>query len=146
FPGVPAIYIQSILGSRNDYDGVEKLGYKRAINRKKYQRTEIEAELKNETTLRHRVYHALSRLVSIRRNNKAFHPESEFFIKNISPCVMQIERVAKTGESVVALFNVSDSISTVNSEKFYGTDLISETNITGEILTLHPWQVLWIKK
>lgn len=34
FPGVPAIYIQSILGSRNDYAGVEKLGYNRAINRK----------------------------------------------------------------------------------------------------------------
>ncbi|EBD0998011.1 sucrose phosphorylase, partial [Salmonella enterica] len=27
-----------------------------------------------------------------------------------------------------------------------GTDLISETNLTGEVLTLHPWQVLWIKK
>jgi len=26
FPGVPAVYIQSILGSRNDYDGVERLG------------------------------------------------------------------------------------------------------------------------
>ncbi len=25
FPGVPAIYIQSILGSRNDYAGVENL-------------------------------------------------------------------------------------------------------------------------
>lgn len=146
FPGVPAIYIQSILGSRNDYDGVEKLGYNRAINRKKYQRAEIETELKDETTLRHRVYHALSRLIAIRRNNKAFHPESEFSIKNLSPCVMQIERVAKTGESVVALFNVSDNINTVNSKKFYGTDLISETNLTGEVLTLHPWQVLWIKK
>ncbi|WP_311736233.1 sugar phosphorylase, partial [Enterobacter cloacae] len=35
FPGVPAIYIQSIIGSRNDYNGVERLGYNRAINRKK---------------------------------------------------------------------------------------------------------------
>ncbi len=41
FPGVPAIYIQSILGSRNDYAGVEKLGYNRAINRKKYSSKEI---------------------------------------------------------------------------------------------------------
>ena len=35
FPGVPAIYIQSILGSGNDYEGVKRLGYNRAINRKK---------------------------------------------------------------------------------------------------------------
>ncbi|KAE9836796.1 sugar phosphorylase, partial [Escherichia coli] len=44
FPGVPAIYIQSILGSRNDYAGVEKLGYNRAINRKKYHSKEITRE------------------------------------------------------------------------------------------------------
>jgi glucosylglycerate phosphorylase len=29
FPGVPAIYIQSILGSRNDYAGVKTAGYNR---------------------------------------------------------------------------------------------------------------------
>lgn len=146
FPGVPAIYIQSILGSRNDYDGVEKSGYNRAINRKKYLREKIEAELMDDSTLRHRVYYALSRLITIRRNNKAFHPESTFAIKKISPCIMQIERIAKTGECVVALFNVSDNINSVNGEPFHGTDLISEANLTGEILTLRPWQVLWIKK
>lgn len=48
FPGVPAIYIQSILGSRNDYAGVEKLGYNRAINRKKYHSEEITRELNDE--------------------------------------------------------------------------------------------------
>ncbi len=53
FPGVPAIYIQSILGSRNDYAGVEKLGYNRAINRKKYHSKEITRELNDEATLRH---------------------------------------------------------------------------------------------
>lgn len=49
----PAIYIQSILGSRNDYAGVEKLGYNRAINRKKYHSKEITRELNDEATLRH---------------------------------------------------------------------------------------------
>lgn len=41
FPGVPAIYIQSILGSRNDEEGVERLGYNRAINRQKYTEAEM---------------------------------------------------------------------------------------------------------
>jgi sucrose phosphorylase len=39
---VPAVYIQSILGSRNDYEGVERLGYNRAINRKKYTAGQID--------------------------------------------------------------------------------------------------------
>ncbi|STI18095.1 sucrose phosphorylase [Escherichia coli] len=41
FPRCASEYIQSILGSRNDYAGVEKLGYNRAINRKKYHSKEI---------------------------------------------------------------------------------------------------------
>ncbi|MEG9454490.1 MAG: sugar phosphorylase, partial [Pantoea piersonii] len=36
FPGVPAIYVQSILGSRNDYEGVKAAGHNRAINRQKF--------------------------------------------------------------------------------------------------------------
>ncbi len=54
FPGVPAIYIQSILGSRNDYKGVEKLGYNRAINRKKHIAERIDEELQDNTSLRHK--------------------------------------------------------------------------------------------
>lgn len=33
-PGVPAVYVQSILGSRNDYLGVEATSHNRSINRK----------------------------------------------------------------------------------------------------------------
>lgn len=43
-PGVPAVYIQSILGSRNDYDGVAKTGMNRSINRQKYNVLEIEKD------------------------------------------------------------------------------------------------------
>ncbi len=146
FPGVPAIYIQSILGSRNDYEGVEKLGYNRAINRKKYQREAIENELMAEDSLRHQVYQSLSRLVKIRRNNHAFHPESDFTICSITPAVMKIVRAANTDEKITALFNFSDCIQTVDAGVNSGIDLMTETLVSGETLTLQPWQVMWIKK
>ncbi|MGC4127691.1 sugar phosphorylase, partial [Enterobacter sp.] len=79
FPGVPAIYIQSIIGSRNDYDGVERLGYNRAINRKKYCAGEIDGELQDKNGLRNKVYCQLSALIALRRQEKAFHPDSEAF-------------------------------------------------------------------
>lgn len=66
FPGVPAIYIQSALGSRNDYEGVERLGYNRAINRKKYIVCEIDSELSNTTGIRHKIFKQLSELIAIR--------------------------------------------------------------------------------
>ncbi len=39
--GIPAIYIQSLLGCENDYDGVEKTGMARSINRKKWNEEDI---------------------------------------------------------------------------------------------------------
>lgn len=146
FPGVPAIYIQSILGSRNDYDGVEKLGYNRAINRKKYDIDAIEAELSSTETLRYDVYRALSHLIKLRREHCAFHPDSSFYINNITPSVMQITRTAESGEVIIALFNISEKCQTISDDAVTGFDLISEKEINTKELTLNPWQVLWIKK
>lgn len=146
FPGVPAIYIQSILGSRNDYEGVEKHGYNRAINRKKYQRETIEEALMVEGSLRHEVYQTLSRLIHIRRGNKAFHPESDFDICSLTPTVMRIIRSADERETITALFNFSDRKQIIDAGIDKGIDVISGINVCGETLTLQPWQVMWIKK
>ncbi|EGT4252695.1 sugar phosphorylase [Citrobacter amalonaticus] len=146
FPGVPAIYIQSILGSRNDYEGVEKHGYNRAINRKKYQRETIEEALMVEGSLRHEVYQTLSRLINIRRRNKAFHPESNFNICSLTPTVMRIIRSADERETITALFNFSDRRQSIDAGIDKGIDVISGINVCGETFTLQPWQVMWIKK
>lgn len=146
FPGVPAIYIQSILGSRNDYEGVEKQGYNRAINRKKYERKTIEEALMTEDSLRHNVYQTLSRLIVIRRDNKVFHPGSAFDICSLSPSVLRIIRSADERETVNAVFNFSDRIQIIDAGIYAGIDLISGINVSGETLTLQPWQVMWIKK
>ncbi|BAN98920.1 hypothetical protein E05_41540 [Plautia stali symbiont] len=52
FPGVPAIYIQSILGSRNDNEGVRAAGHNRAINREKYSLRDIEQQISGGNPLR----------------------------------------------------------------------------------------------
>ncbi|MER0025875.1 glucosylglycerate phosphorylase, partial [Escherichia coli] len=145
FPGVPAIYIQSILGSRNDYAGVEKLGYNRAINRKKYHSKEITRELNDEATLRHAVYHELSRLITLRRSYNEFHPDNNFTIDTINSSVMRIQRSNADGNCLTGLFNVSKNIQHVNITNLHGRDLISEVDILGNEITLRPWQVMWIK-
>ncbi len=76
FSGVPAVYIQSILGSRNDYEGVERLGYNRAINRKKYTAGQVDLELNNKKSIRYQIYSRLSEFIAIRRGESAFHPDS----------------------------------------------------------------------
>ncbi|MGP6455235.1 sugar phosphorylase [Enterobacter ludwigii] len=146
FPGVPAVYIQSILGSRNDYEGVERLGYNRAINRKKYLAGAIDSELENENSLRQKVYYRLRELIALRRAEKAFHPDSQDFFSTAGEHVLKIMRIAQSGEKVTALFNFSDRVQTLESNIPYGRELIAGKDITGTTLTLNPWQVLWIKE
>ncbi len=146
FPGVPAVYIQSILGSRNDYDGVERLGYNRAINREKYAAGQIDCALEDKNSLRYQVYSALSQLIVSRRAEKAFHPDSEAYFSESGKHVLKIVRVADCGEKITALFNFSDNSQTVESDIHSGRELISGKDITDTTLILNPWQVLWIKE
>ena len=146
FPGVPAVYIQSILGSRNDYDGVEHLGYNRAINREKYAADQIDCALEDKNSLRYPVYSALSQLIVLRRAEKAFHPDSEAYFSTSGKHVLKIVRVADCGEKITALFNFSDNSQTVESDIHSGRELISGKDITDTTLILNPWQVLWIKQ
>jgi len=146
FPGVPAIYIQSALGSRNDYEGVERLGYNRAINRKKYIVSEIDSELSNKTGIRYKIFKQLSELIAIRRAEQIFHPDSHALFETSGEHILKIIRVTEKGERITALFNFSQHIQTVNSEGISGTELITKQNISGTTLTLNPWQVMWIKE
>jgi len=146
FPGVPAVYIQSILGSRNDYDGVERLGYNRAINRKKYRAGEIDAELEDNKSLRHSIYHRLTQLIAVRRTEKAFHPDSQTIFETSGTHVLKIIRTADNGERITALFNFSNHQQNIHSDIETGRELIAGEDIRSTTLSLNPWQVMWIKE
>jgi len=140
------VYIQSILGSRNDYDGVERLGYNRAINRKKYRAGEIDAELEDNKSLRHSIYHRLTQLITIRRTEKAFHPDSQTIFETSGTHVFKIIRTADNGERITALFNFSNQQQNIHSDIETGRELIAGEDIRSTTLSLNPWQVMWIKE
>lgn len=146
FPGVPAVYIQSILGSRNDYEGVERLGYNRAINRKKYTAGQVDLELNNKNSIRHKIYSRLSEFITIRRGESAFHPDATAFFESLDEQILKIVRVAENGERITALFNFSNNVHTVYGDTLTGMELLSGQAVSDKELTLNPWQVMWIKE
>ena len=146
FPGVPAVFIESILGSRNDYEGVERLGYNRAINRKKYTAGQVDLELNNKNSIRHKIYSRLSEFIAIRRGESAFHPDAQAFFESLNEQILKIVRVAENGEEITALFNFSNNVHTVYGDTLTGMELLSGQAVSGKELTLNPWQVMWIKE
>ncbi|WP_338560197.1 alpha-amylase family glycosyl hydrolase [Erwinia sp. E_sp_B01_3] len=148
FPGVPALYIQSILGSRNDMQGVKTAGHNRAINRQKYILSEIEAELGDHHSLRYRVYHSLSALIQLRTRQPAFHPDNPMQVLESDNAVFAIYRWSeKDHQTLLCLYNLSSREIpwTLPDNRRY-RDLITDRIFEGEKpLTLTPWSYMWLK-
>lgn len=148
FPGVPAVYVQSILGSRNDTEGVKVAGYNRAINREKYAISQIEAALSDSQSLRHKVYHALSKLIQLRTRQPAFHPDNPMEVLESDNSLFIIRRRStRSHDEVLCVFNLSskEMTYTLPDNRLY-RDIVG-TRIFGQAypLTLLPWNFLWLK-
>lgn len=145
FPGVPAIYVQSILGSRNNYSGVESLGYNRAINRQKYVLEEIETQLGDEHHLRHKTFNQLIHLIGVRKREASFHPSSSFAVDCASDSILVIHRSSQCGNNLLALFNLKDNECDFFLPNNNFHELITNQKIIGnQTYHMQPYQVLWL--
>jgi len=148
FPGVPAIYIQSILGSRNDMAGVKAAGHNRAVNREKYALHDIEAALANKQTLRHRVYYTLSGLIQLRIRQPAFHPDNPMTVLESDNALFVFRRQAiKSEEDLLCVYNLSSrEITWSPPESGRYRDIYHNVIIEdGAELTLAPCRWLWLE-
>ncbi|HUI07412.1 MAG TPA: alpha-amylase family glycosyl hydrolase [Verrucomicrobiae bacterium] len=106
--GVPGVYIHSLFGSRNWHEGVNQTGRARTINRQKFQRASLEAELAERHSLAHGIFHAYRDLLRVRRSHPAFHPNAPQKLLTLADGVFGLVRTApEGGETVVALVNVT---------------------------------------
>ncbi len=71
FIGVPAIYYHSLLGSKNYYEGVEKSGINRRINREKLEYNRICYELEHDSR-RNKIFTQLKNMIDIRKERVHF--------------------------------------------------------------------------
>ncbi len=145
-PGVPATYIHSLLGSGNWNEGVRLTGRARSINREKLQMDEIVKQLADPVTSRSKIFHAYRRMILIRKQQPAFHPNAMFEILTIHPGVFAIRRQCAE-QTIYALTNVSarDVHLSLSGHQVYGRirDLISGKFFNAESFDLGPYQFAW---
>ncbi len=151
--GIPGIYIHSLLGTRNDYDRVENSGHYRAINRHQWDYSQLEAALSDSSTQHHQVFNRIKGLLSIRREQAAFHPNATQFTLHLGDALFGFWRQSiDRRQSIFCISNVSDnalplSLSDIN---LIGTDdwvdLISGQHYHGRdgVIEVSPYQTLWI--
>ena len=151
FAGIPAVYIHSLLGSRNDYNGMERTGRARSINREKLNAVSIEKELSDPKALRHLVFERYKKLLRARRSTKAFHPNSDQEIYDIHPSVFAIKRRhQESGEEIICLHNVSGTKVDIRLPEHPGdffSDILSPNrSFSSDIIKMFPYEFLWLKQ
>lgn len=151
--GIPAIYVQSLLGMRNNYEGLARTGQYRSINRRTWKRDEIEARLADETSLQARALGGLTKLLAIRRQQKAFHPNGIQFTLQLGLKVFGLWRESIDREQdIFCISNMTrkprrvelENINLVVTQRW--RDLISGAAIEEEqeYLELSPYQTVWL--
>jgi glycosidase len=116
--GIPGMYIHSLLGSKNYYEGVNTTGIKRMINRERLPEERLEASLSNTRSLRHQVLASFLSVLKVRETVHAFHPSSTRRLIDCDKRLLAIERRFE-GKAVLAVINVSDD--TVGLPEYRGT-------------------------
>ncbi|MDV7105885.1 sugar phosphorylase [Vibrio sp. TH_r3] len=140
--GVPGIYIHSLLGSKNDLEGLEKLGYNRAINREKLDADSVIKELSDPGTRRYQVLKRFEHLLTLRKKQPAFMPNASQRIVKTDSRLLTLIR----DEQIAVVINISNQIVELNTSillDHLNTDLITGQKIT-TTTTLAPYQVMWL--
>jgi sucrose phosphorylase len=145
--GIPGIYIHSLLGSRNWVEGIKKLGYNRAINRKKLDYEKLTEELEDRSSLRYKIFNGMKNMLELRKKHPAFSPKSEQSILNIDDKVFAIKRTGEV-ETIVSIANLSREIITIDLQEILGqstfTEIIRNKTIKNKI-TLKSYEYVWVK-
>jgi sucrose phosphorylase len=114
FKGIPGVYIHSILATPNDTFGVERTGLTRAVNRRQWDRGELEGLMNNQQSETGRVYHAFRRLLKLRRRQQAFHPDAPQRVLELDNGLFGLQRTSLDGtQEILCLFNCTGCAATV---------------------------------
>ena len=146
-PGVPGIYIHSILGSQNWEEGVKETGRARTINRKKLDVDEVLADLENPDSLRSQIFYPYTEMITVRKKQPAFHPQAGFEILNLTSQVFAIKRFDQS-QTIFAITNVSADTVVVSLPQdgipSPLSDLITGSTYDPAEIRLDPYQFVWL--
>ncbi len=151
--GIPAFYVHSLFGTRNDYARVEHTGHNRSINRSQWQRSTLDAVLRDTDGHHKQVFDSLTALIAIRQVQPAFHPNATQFTLQMPEGLFGFWRQSMDRrQSIFCIFNVSaeprtlclSDINLIVTDHWF--DLISGMEFPdgNETLELTSYQILWI--
>lgn len=151
--GVPAFYIHSLFASRNDHVKKAATASNRAINRRNWDYDALVAELNDSDSRHQQAFTQLTRLIDIRRQQRAFHPNATQFTMHFCDELFAFWRQSQDrSQSIFCIYNISNKpqelalqdVNLVETDDWH--DLVSGHWFTDprEIIHLPPYSFIWI--
>ena len=149
FEGVPAVYFNSIFGASNDEAKFVITGNNRDVNRYKWNLKNISNKLNNKDSKEYYFYKKISNLLSIKKKQKAFHPNASRENINLGPKIFCFKRESiNKKQTIICITNLSSKIQYFKlSKKFlkYKDLLGSKIFFTiDKRIKLDPCQTIWL--
>ena len=149
FEGVPAVYFNSIFGTSNDEAKFVITGNNRDVNRYKWNLKNISNKLNNKDSKEYYFYKKISNLLSIKKKQKAFHPNASRENINLGPKIFCFKRESiNKKQTIICITNLSSKIQYFKlSKKFlkYKDLLGSKIFFTiDKRIKLDPCQTIWL--
>ena len=151
--GVPAFYLHSLLGTRNDIERLEHTSQNRSINRHQWHLKNLMAALSDASSQHQQVFNALKHLILVRQQQPAFHPNATQFTLHLGDKLFGFWRQSlDRRQSLFCIYNVSHEAQTLS----LGSLNLLVNQRWRELLTDHlieeslsewqldPYQTLWI--
>lgn len=145
-PGVPAIYIQSLLGTRNDLQGVERTGRARSINRPQHEYNRIAATLSRPESLEAGVFDRLTHLIRVRRQQAAFDPYAPFAVLDYGTSIFAIRRGDPLSDATITCINnlTGKEVLLEISGIVAGQELLAGAYVPAGKHLIPPYAVWWL--
>lgn len=151
FQGIPAIYMHCLTATPNDTLGVERTGMTRAVNRRKWDRGELEQLIDNPETDAGQVFPLFRRLLELRRQQPAFHPDAQQRVFDLGEAVFCLERLAPDySQHILVLANVTAAYLTLPLAQLppgvgLGDELLglADVELVDDRLQIAPYAVFW---
>ena len=150
--GIPAFYIHSLFATPNDYTKMELTSNKRAINRHNWDYDDLVKALKQEG-LNKKVFSKLTQIISIRKQQKAFHPNATQFTLHFEESLFALWRQSQDrAQSIFCIYNIANKpqsfeLQDVNLVELDDwRDLLTGRKYTDarEVIELQPYEFVWI--
>lgn len=151
--GIPAFYIHSLLATPNYDEGVELTKHNRTINRRHWDLDELSELLADPDSSHAIVFSELRRLLEIRKQQPAFHPNATQFTLQLAEPFFAFWRQSKDrSQSIFAVNNLTaepqelrlSDLNLISLDRWRDAISGTEYDERSATITVQPYQCLWI--